>query len=89
MSGALVVDLMRSAANVTLIVALPLLGTALLVGVLISLAQAVTQIQEQTLTFVPKLAAVAIVFVLTLPWAVRQLVEFMVRILYAMSSMAR
>lgn len=77
MSGALAADLVRHAVMTSLIVAAPLLMTALLVGVLVSLIQAVTQLQEQTLTFIPKLLALSAVFVLTLPWMLAQLVEYL------------
>jgi flagellar biosynthetic protein FliQ len=57
-------------------VAAPLLLTALLVGFLISLFQAATQIQEQTLSFVPKMIAVAIALLVTGNWVLAQLVDF-------------
>lgn len=58
------------ALTITLTIALPLLGVALVVGVVISIIQAVTQIQEQTLSFVPKLLAIAAVLVIGGPWMV-------------------
>ena len=61
MSNEFVFDLVSNAMRTTLTVAGPLLLTALFVGVSVSILQAVTQIQEQTLTFVPKLAAIALV----------------------------
>ena len=57
-------------------VAAPILLTALLVGFLISLFQAATQIQEQTLSFVPKMVAVAIALLVTGNWVLSQLVSF-------------
>jgi len=57
-------------------VAAPILLTALLVGFMISLFQAATQIQEQTLSFVPKMIAVAIALLVTGNWALGQLVSF-------------
>lgn len=63
---------------VALMVAAPLLITALAVGVLVSLLQALTQIQEQTLTFIPKLVAISVVLLLCLPWMVRQLVQYII-----------
>ena len=57
-------------------VAAPMLLTALLVGFLISLFQAATQIQEQTLSFVPKLVAVAVTFLVALPWIMQLLVQY-------------
>jgi flagellar biosynthetic protein FliQ len=77
MSPALVLDLMRHAVTVTLLTAGPLLATALLVGVSVSFVQAITQIQEQTLTFVPKFVAIAIVGLLMLPWLLERLVTFL------------
>ena len=81
MTPALALDLMRQAILVALTVAAPLLITALLVGILVSLIQAVTQIQEQTLTFIPKLLAMAAVFIIMLPWSVARLVDFLVTLL--------
>ena len=77
MSSGLAIELMSHAVMLALMVAAPLLVTALLVGVLISLIQALTQIQEQTLTFIPKLVALAIVFLIAMPWMVRQLVDYL------------
>jgi flagellar biosynthesis protein FliQ len=68
MSDALIVDLARNAILMALGLAAPMLIAALLVGLLVSILQAVTQIQEQTLTFVPKLIAVGLVFLIGLPW---------------------
>ncbi|MBK6421116.1 MAG: flagellar biosynthesis protein FliQ [Gemmatimonadetes bacterium] len=76
MSAGLAIELLNRALLTGLMVAAPLLLTALLVGVLISLIQALTQIQEQTLTFIPKLVAVGVVMLLALPWMVRELVGY-------------
>lgn len=76
MSDALVVQLVRHAMVICLLVAAPLLVTELIVGVTVSVIQAVTQVQEQTLTFVPKLVAVAVVLVLFLPWMLGVLVDY-------------
>ena len=76
MSAGLAIELLNRALLTGLMVAAPLLLTALLVGVLISLIQALTQIQEQTLTFIPKLVAVGVVMLLALPWTVRELVGY-------------
>ncbi|HSW10153.1 MAG TPA: flagellar biosynthesis protein FliQ [Bacillota bacterium] len=59
-----------------LLIAGPVLAASLLVGLAVSLVQAATQIQEQTLTFVPKLLAVGITLALFGPWMLRTLVEF-------------
>lgn len=81
------VELMNRAVMMALMVAAPLLITALVIGVIVSLIQALTQIQEQTLTFIPKLIGVAVVMLLTLPWMVRQLVEYLVGILDLLPSL--
>ena len=88
MSAVLAAELIRRAVMMTLIVAAPLLASALVVGLLVTLIQAVTQLQEQTLTFLPKLATMALVFVLVLPWMLRQLVEFLVSALRSLPTVS-
>jgi flagellar biosynthesis protein FliQ len=79
MSPGLAIELLHRAVVMCLLVAAPLLVTSLLVGVVVSLVQALTQIQEQTLTFIPKLVAVATVMLFCLPWMIRELVEYLTR----------
>jgi len=86
-SGSLAVDLVRQAVMTALMVAAPLLVTALLVGILVSLVQAVTQLQEQTLTFIPKLLALAVVFAITLPWTLSKLVEYLAGMLRSLPTL--
>jgi flagellar biosynthetic protein FliQ len=69
-------DLGRHALMTALLIALPLLCVGLVVGVLISILQAVTQVQEMTLTFVPKIIAVALAAIFLLPWFMARLTEF-------------
>jgi flagellar biosynthetic protein FliQ len=76
MSHALVVDLARNAILTALLLSGPLLTIALAVGLVISVVQAVTQIQEQTLTFVPKLLAVAGTFLIALPWMLQVMIRY-------------
>ena len=76
MPHALVVDLARNAVMLTLLLAGPLLMVALVVGLVVSVFQAVTQIQEQTLSFVPKLFAVGAAFLLALPWMLQMMVKY-------------
>ncbi len=76
MTDAMVISLAKEAVKITLILALPLLATALIVGLGISIFQAVTQIQEMTLTFVPKILAMILVFFFTLPWMLKKLTDF-------------
>jgi flagellar biosynthesis protein FliQ len=81
MTPEFVVELAQRAIKVTLIVSLPILGIGLVVGVLISLLQAATQIQEMTLTFVPKIISIFIGLLLLLPWIMHQLSGFTTEIL--------
>jgi flagellar biosynthesis protein FliQ len=81
MTPEFVVELAQKAIKVTLIVSLPILGIGLVVGVLISLLQAATQIQEMTLTFVPKIISIFIGLLLLLPWIMHQLTGFTLEIL--------
>ena len=81
MNVALAIEFARSAVTLCLLVAGPLLLTALIVGVVVSLMQAITQLQEQTLTFIPKLLAVGLMLVVTLPWILVKLTEFLVSVL--------
>jgi flagellar biosynthesis protein FliQ len=61
---------------ITMIIIGPLIGTALVVGLIIGIFQAATSIQEQTLTFLPKLFAVFGVFILSMPWLIQKLMSF-------------
>lgn len=70
------VDLARQAVVMTLLVSAPLLIAGTLVGLVIGLLQAVTQIQEQTITFVPKLVTMLVVLSLSMPWLLTRMVEY-------------
>lgn len=76
MTEELVFTVGNEALLVVLKIALPVLGVALLVGILVSIFQAVTQIHELTLTFVPKILAVLVIGALLGPWMVRTLLDF-------------
>jgi flagellar biosynthetic protein FliQ len=80
MSHTLVVDLARNMILTSALVAAPMLAVALFVGLVISLIQAVTQIQEQTLSFVPKLIAVAVTFLIALPWIIQILMRYTIEL---------
>jgi flagellar biosynthetic protein FliQ len=71
-----VVSLATQAMSLALKISLPLLGVGLIVGVLISIIQAVTSIQEQTLSFIPKVLAMAVVLVVGGPWMLNQLLSY-------------
>jgi flagellar biosynthesis protein FliQ len=76
MTTAFVVGIMAEAIKVTLFMAAPVLIVALVVGVAISLFQAVTQVQEMTLSFVPKIVAVFVALVASLPWMINLILNF-------------
>jgi flagellar biosynthetic protein FliQ len=71
-----VITLVTGALQLALKVALPLLGVGLVIGLAVSVFQAVTQIQEQTLSFIPKVLALAGVLVVGGPWMLNQLVAY-------------
>lgn len=73
------IDLLREALLLALLVSAPLLLAALVVGLVTSLAQAVTQVQDQTLAFLPKIVAVVIAAVLLLGWLGTKVVDFAIR----------
>ena len=70
------IDLLREAMLMTLLIVGPILLIGMVIGLLISLVQAVTQIQEQTLSFVPKLVAMATAIVIVMPWMFQRLLEY-------------
>lgn len=88
MSPQLVVDMARSAIALALMVAAPMLIVALVLGLIVSVFQAVTQIQEQTLAFVPKLLGVAGVFLLALPWILQTLIKYTTELLRSIPQLA-
>ena len=71
-----VIDLTRQALWATLVLVGPMLLVGALAGLLTSILQAVTQIQEQTLSFIPKVAASILVLVALGPWMLRYMIEF-------------
>ncbi len=81
MSIELVVEIYREMLRTAAMVAAPILGTAMIIGLAVSLLQTVTSIQEQTLTFVPKILGIATVVGIGLPWILQQLMNFLTLIL--------
>jgi len=76
MDAGTALDLGREALWLTLVVSAPIMLIGLLVGLIIAVFQAVTQLQEQTLHFVPKIVAMAAAAVLFVPWIAARLIEF-------------
>ncbi|MCU0627688.1 MAG: flagellar biosynthesis protein FliQ, partial [Gemmatimonadaceae bacterium] len=84
MSHAQIVDLARNAIYLALLVSAPMLVTALGIGLVVSILQSVTSIQEQTLAFLPKLVGVSAIFLVALPWMLQLLVSYTSQILRGM-----
>lgn len=76
MSQADVMQVITSAMWVAVRIAAPILLTSIVVGVLVGLLQSVTQIQEPTLAFVPKFAAIGLVIIISGPWMLQEMVTF-------------
>ena len=76
MSADLVIQLAQEALMVVLIVSAPMLGLGLTVGLMVSVFQATTSIQEQTLAFIPKIIAVFVAILIFGPWMLSMMVEF-------------
>ena len=80
MDQEMVVNLAKEAMYVALLIGGPVLGVGLLVGLIVSIFQATTHIQEQTLVFIPKIIAVFTALVLLGPWIVKILVDYVTRL---------
>ena len=80
MTPAIVMEIGRQAIEVTLLIAAPMLVTALVVGLIISIFQAATQLNESTLQFVPKLVAMFVVLLLAGPWMLQYLIDYIQRL---------
>ncbi|GAU08378.1 flagellar biosynthesis protein FliQ [Desulfoplanes formicivorans] len=76
MTPEFVIGFARQAIEITLAISMPMLGVGLIVGVLISIIQAATQIQEMTLTFVPKILAVFIALLVAFPWIMDKMITY-------------
>ena len=89
MSESQFIDLLQNAVWLVIILAAPLLVVNLVVGLAISIFQAVTQIQESTLTFVPKVLASFLVLVLAGPWMTQMVVDYSQRIFHQLIEVAQ
>ena len=86
MSGDLVIQLGQQALWVVLLVSAPMLGLGLIVGLMVSVFQATTSIQEQTLAFIPKIIAVFVAILIFGPWMLRMMVEYLTNLLVNLPS---
>ena len=89
MSPDVVVRIAKEAIEVTLYVSLPIMGVGLIVGLIISLFQAVTQIHEMTLTFVPKIIAVLLSLLILMPWMIQKMVFYTEQLILQIPHYAR
>lgn len=76
MSSDFVIQLGREALMMVMLISAPMLGLGLLVGIMVSIFQTTTQIQEQTLTFIPKIVAVFVSILVFGPWMLRMMVDY-------------
>jgi flagellar biosynthesis protein FliQ len=76
MSQEFVVELARTTLYYTAIISAPILVVGLVIGLAVSVFQTVTQIREMTLTFIPKIVAVMLVMIFTIPWMINKFVEY-------------
>ncbi len=81
MSGDVVIQLGQEALMHVMLVSAPMLGLGLLVGLMVSVFQATTSIQEQTLAFIPKIVAVFVAILLFGPWMLRIMIEYLTNML--------
>ena len=81
MSGDLVIQMAQEALRMVLIISAPMLGLGLLVGLAVSIFQATTSIQEQTLAFIPQIVAVFVAILIFGPWMLRLMVEYVTNVL--------
>lgn len=87
MTPTTVVDIGRDAVEVLLIVSAPMLGAALVTGLIVSIFQAATQVNEMTLSFVPKLIAVFVVIIVGGPWMISLMTEYIRRLYSSIPSL--
>ena len=83
------VDIMRNLLQTGLILAIPILGTATVVGLTVSFIQSITSLQEQTLTFVPKLICVSLAIILSANFLLKTLVDFCISMFNLIPTMAQ
>ena len=89
MSDAIVVGIVRQAIEVAVIVTIPMLAAGLLAGVLVSIFQTVTSIQDNVLAFIPRAAAIFTVFALTFPWMLRIVTGFSAALIQRLPELVR
>lgn len=89
MNSEFAIELLKNMIYQALMIAAPILVTAMVLGLAISLFQAVTSIHEQTLSFVPKALGVVAVLLILMPWIVRSLMEFTTAVIQKIPQMVQ
>ncbi len=89
MSQEFVIDIAMEALKVTLLVSAPMLGFGLVTGIAISIFQAVTSIQEMTLTFIPKILAVVAALFIFFPWLLQTMLHFTSKVIIIIPQVVR
>jgi flagellar biosynthetic protein FliQ len=89
MSEALVLGVVRQAIETAVIISLPMLVAGLVVGIAVSIIQTVTSIQDSILSFIPRAAAIFIVFALTFPWMLRVATGFAASLIHRLPERVR
>lgn len=87
MTPEMVITLVQRAIEVTVLVSAPMLLVALVVGLIVSIFQAATQINEMTLSFIPKLLAMIVVMVLAGPWMTATMMDYIIRLYSSIPSL--
>jgi flagellar biosynthetic protein FliQ len=80
MTDIVIIKILREALMITLVVAAPILGIGMFVGLIVSIIQTTTSIQEQTLTFVPKIMAIFFAIIFFGPWMIHMLVNYTINL---------
>ena len=89
MDSGTVIHLGREMLLLTLYLAVPIMAVGMGIGLVISIFQAMTQIQEQTLTFVPKIIGILVAILLLMPWSLQWMVDYTLRIIADMAYLVR
>ncbi len=89
MSQELVIEIATKTLYYTMIISAPVLLTGLVIGIILSIMQSVIQIREMTLTFIPKILAIMIVLLLTIPWMINKFIEYFNYIMSLMITLSK
>jgi flagellar biosynthetic protein FliQ len=89
MTEEMVMSLAAEAVKTTILLAGPMLAAAMVIGIIVSVLQAITQINESTLTFIPKMAAVILVLIVMAPWMLETLQNYAAHVLGSAGELVR